>query len=175
MTTGRMSTARWSYSGRVSALPSEKRPLPHPRSTTRGALRPNRASRSSGPSGGSFFSAVCVHRDGSRISPGMGTPNSRSICRFFFGGSMTAPGSVPRDALLDVRGRGPLADIALLGQDVADHLALRGQHRPAAEAPGAEATVLLEDVRPLLRPRHLGAVELRRLARLLAGDPDPLV
>ena len=46
---------------------------------SRGATRPNRAAPSSGPAGGSFFSAVRVHCSGGRISPGTGTPNSRSM------------------------------------------------------------------------------------------------
>ena len=37
------------------------------------------ACQSRRPSAGSFLRAVCVHCDGSRISPAMGTPNSRSI------------------------------------------------------------------------------------------------
>src|SRR5262249_39051677 len=37
--------------------------------------------QSSGPSAGSRFSAVFVHCDGARISPGIGTPNSCSIRR----------------------------------------------------------------------------------------------
>src|SRR5262245_24918176 len=45
---------------------------------TRGAVRPNNAAKSSGPSAGSFLSAVFVQSAGSRILPGMGTPNSRS-------------------------------------------------------------------------------------------------
>src|SRR5262245_56591702 len=45
---------------------------------TRGAVRPNNAVKSSGPSAGSFLRAVFVQSAGSRILPGMGTPNSRS-------------------------------------------------------------------------------------------------
>jgi hypothetical protein len=49
-------------------LPIRKRPFPHPMSTTSGAVRPNKVTRSIGP-GNIFLRAVLVHNDGSRISP----------------------------------------------------------------------------------------------------------
>ena len=68
---------RWSWVGRVTALPISDRPLPHPRSRTTGASRPNSSRQFSRPSG-IALSAVCAHICGGRTSPGNGTPNSRS-------------------------------------------------------------------------------------------------
>src|SRR5579885_561917 len=80
MTTGRMSVPRWSWVGRVIAEPIRNRPLPHPRSRTTGASRPNSSLQFNRRSG-IRLSAVCVHRAGSSTSPGNGTPNSRSVRR----------------------------------------------------------------------------------------------
>src|SRR4051812_18550279 len=68
----------WFISGRAKALKSVNRPLPHPRSTTTGASRPNSVTQSSGPPGGNRFRAVRAHSDSGRIRPGIGTPNSSS-------------------------------------------------------------------------------------------------
>ena len=46
-----------------------------------GVSRPKIDRKSSGPGGGSFFRAVWVHCSAGKISPGTGTPNSRSIWR----------------------------------------------------------------------------------------------
>src|SRR5437588_200308 len=60
-------------------------------SRTAGARLPKTFSKSSGSSG-RCLSAVCVHKAGSRISPAIGTPNSRSMCLRLRSGFMGAPG-----------------------------------------------------------------------------------
>src|SRR5436190_495704 len=92
ITTGSRSTATWSTSGLAIALIRVYRAFPHPSSNTSGADRLNTAGKSSGPSGGSRFTAVRAHSASHRMRPGIGTPNSVS----------TSPGS-------DIYG-GPLDD-----------------------------------------------------------------